>query len=120
MQPHHFIFNRAWYEELGGRQDLENYKEELSKFSASDKADLLAALSIFENRKFEAIRAGVSNRKVAKLLRFYKELDDQVERNIWDRQKLAANGNLGDLGFGAIPEDELVEDAGLELDICMN
>lgn len=118
MQPHHFIFNRAWYEELGGRQDLEDFQEEVRGLTVSDKGDLLAALSVFENRKFEAIRAGISNRKVARLFRFYKGLDDQVERNIWDRQKLSANGEW--TGFNNIPEDELVEDAGLELDICMN
>jgi hypothetical protein len=65
-----------------------------------------------ENSKYEEARKSISNRNVARHFEFYKPLDHAGEREIWDNQK--ASKKL--LETVSVPDDERVEDAGLELD----
>jgi hypothetical protein len=116
--PHHFIFNRTWYEKLGGRGEFEEFSKEFKALGSSDLADLKIALTDFENRKFEAIRAGIGNTKVCRLFRFYKPLTDQEESHIWRQQKNLTSEDL--LTTFQLPDDERVEDAGLELEAVLN
>ena len=115
MRPHKFIFNRVWFEELGGRPEFEEYAAEANSLSPSDKHDLLAALSGFENSKYEVIRQRISNPKVARLFRFYEPLDDPAELEIREKQKAFEDAERRI----RIPDDERVEDAGLELDAVL-
>ena len=111
VRPHKFIFNRVWFEELGGRAEFEEYQSRTRSLSLSDRADLLTALSGFENCKYDAIRKAISNSKVAKVFRFYEPLAPIAEREIWERQKAVKQEKVT-----ILPDDERVEDAGLELD----
>ena len=43
-RPHHMIFNRHWYERHDGRGELNEFQAELSRLSASEKAELLSFL----------------------------------------------------------------------------
>ena len=113
MRPHHFIFNRAWYEEYGGVDEFHEYVSELRMLSAADRADLVATLFTFENRHFEAVRSKISNRAVLKMFRFYQPLNDSQEAEIWAQQKLAERAIQA---VPNLPDDERVEDAGLELE----
>ncbi len=115
MRPHKFIFKRVWFEELGGRPQFEEYLAEAKSMSPSDKSDLLAALSGFENSKYDTIRQGISNSKVARLFRFYEPLDDPAEREIWEKQKEFKDTERRII----VPDDERVEDAGLELETVL-
>ncbi len=110
IRPHKFIFNRVWFEELDGRAEFEEYQAEARSLSALDRADLLAALSYYGNSKYESIRKGISNSKVVKHFRFYLPLHKIVERDIWERQM-----SLQRVKTETVPDDERVEDAGLEL-----
>jgi hypothetical protein len=114
LRPHHFIFNRRWYEEFGGRAEYQEYCSEFRALGSTDRADLITVLAQFENRKFANIKRRIANKKVAKLFRFYKPLTDPEETEIWTRQKELAQQPL------LIPDDERVEDAGLELDAVLN
>src|SRR2546430_3936132 len=38
LRPHHFIFNREWYENLGGKAHFEAYEGELVQLSASQRS----------------------------------------------------------------------------------
>jgi hypothetical protein len=111
MRPHKFIFNRVWFEELGGRAEFEEYETEARSLSPADKADLLAALSTFSRSEFQIARVSISNSKVARHFRFYEPLRASGERDIWERQRA-----LQEARVVALPDDERVEDAGLELD----
>jgi len=111
IRPHKFIFNRVWFEELGGRAEFQEYEAEARSLSPSDKADLLTALSTFANNQFQRDRTNISNAKVATHFRFYEPLDHTSERDIWARQKALQEARVVPL-----PDDERVEDAGLELD----
>jgi hypothetical protein len=53
----------------------------------------------------------ISNSKIARLFRFYEPLRPSGEREIWDKQK-----ELQEARTVTLPDDERVEDAGLELD----
>src|SRR5207302_4318225 len=111
LRPHHFIFNRRWYEEFGGRDGFDEYCSEFRALSESDRVDLVSTLSTFENRRFQSIKRGISNAKVAKLIRFYKPISDSEESEIWKMQRDWIRQPC------VVPDDERVEDAGLELEL---
>jgi hypothetical protein len=110
-RPHKFIFNRVWFEELTGREEFEEYEAEARSLTVSDHSDLLTALSRFEKSDFDAILKSISNRKVARHFRFYQPLDHDGERDIREQQEALQKEKAINL-----PDDERVEDAGLELD----
>jgi hypothetical protein len=39
IRPQHFIFNREWYECLGGRGEFEDYSARLAKLSPSQRTE---------------------------------------------------------------------------------
>jgi hypothetical protein len=115
IKPHKFIFNRDWFEELEGRPELDAYHTEFRRLSPADRADLLQALSGFDTcGRYQAVRANISNTRVASIFRFYQPLDDEEEADMWRRQKELRAAALA--VPVAVPDDQRVEDACLELD----
>jgi hypothetical protein len=110
-RPHRFIFNRAWFEELDGRDELAEFQSEFRNLSPTDRGDLITALSAFEsNTRFEHAKASISNKNVASIFKFYAPLSKEEEAEIWRKQReLRAEAPI-------VPDDERVEDAGLELE----
>lgn len=116
-RPHRFIFNRDWFEELQGKHELEEFQGEFRKLSPSDRDDLLSALSIFEsNTRFDHARSSISNKRVASLFKFYAPLSKDDEAEIWRKQRELRETQARPL----VPDDERVEDAGLELEPVSN
>src|SRR6266566_271905 len=113
MRPHKFIFNRVWYEELGGKPEFQAYDSELNSLSQSERADLMCLLRDFENRKYEFLLGQAPNHKVADVFRFYKPLTDEQEVEIRERQSQVRPMKPKEI---TVPDDERVEDAGLELE----
>ena len=37
VRPHHFIFNRFWYQRYGGRREFEEYQSEFRALAPSDR-----------------------------------------------------------------------------------
>ncbi len=111
LQPHHFTFNREWYETNGGRAEFEEYRRKFSKLSASDRAELLLLLSPTSGREFADLPQRTKNRRIKQVLRFYTPLSEDEESMIWAGQR--ANSQRTD---SAVPEEERVEDAGLSED----
>jgi len=111
LRPHRFIFNREWYERLGGRAEFEEYKAIITKLSASEKSELLSLLSSTDPGRFKKLATLTSNALLKKVFRYYVPLSKEAEALLWTRQKAIsrAKENLP-------PEDELVEDAGLSDD----
>ena len=112
-QPHHFTFNRFWFEFGEGRGELDDYKSAFRKLSETEKEELVHYLSETE-KKYIAIRGleGLSS-TVKAVLPFYKPIDKDEERKIWDAQKERSK-TLVKERFN-IPDDERVEDANLDL-----
>lgn len=113
IRPHKFIFNRNWFEQLAGQEEFEAYTAEASALSPGDKNDLLSVLARYEQSKFDALLSTISNERVARIFRFYKPLGHEAEQEIWDLQKaVRASKSV----IPILPDDERVEDAGLEIE----
>jgi hypothetical protein len=108
LRPHHFIFNREWYESLGGRAEFEEYYARFRRLSLSEKRELLDHLSSTVPKLFHRLPKQTSNASLKRILPFYIPLSKEAEARLWAREKakLAATE-------ATVPEDERVEDAGL-------
>jgi hypothetical protein len=105
LRPHHFIFNRDWYEHLAGKAEFEEFTVAFRQLSTSDKLELLGLLSSVEPRDIGRLPGRASNSRLRSVLEFYKPLAKGAEEKIWTLQK--------DVDHSPMPEDERVEDAGL-------
>lgn len=109
LRPHHFIFNREWYERLGGRAEFEEFTAEFSRLSSTERLELLNLLSSVEPRRIGELAALAQAQKVRTILNFYKPLPKGQEARIWALQRQQDNS--------PVPEDERVEDSGLSDDL---
>jgi hypothetical protein len=105
LRPHHFIFNRDWYERLGGKAEFADFMNEFRRISGSDKTELLALLSSVDPRDISRLPKRTSNSQLRRILHFYEPLPKGEEERIWTLQK--------SIDYAPMPEDERVEDAGL-------
>ena len=111
--PHKFIFNRTWYEELEGKPELEEFGSLHSKLNEAEKAELIGLLSERFPVEYPGAVKATKNSKIAKLIPFYFHLAEREERKIWDYQ--AAHRAIFKRVEITVPDDERVEDAGLEV-----
>jgi hypothetical protein len=112
-RPHHFTFNRVWYEDLDGRGEFDEYPVEMKKLSDSEKAELLMVLSTHEKSEYTKARKMLSNEKLRKIMRYYIPPSLAEERKIWEKQKDRLKAFASEQP--EVPDDERVEDAGLEI-----
>ncbi|BDU70853.1 hypothetical protein [Mesoterricola silvestris] len=119
--PHHFIFNRMWYFKGDGRSEYDEFLAQDARLSDEERSELAGYLCtwLFENDGDRLTRAeirskveGVANPKLQAILSFYIPLEKDVERVIWDKQKELRKLEAPEPAFN-LPEDEVVEDAGL-------
>ena len=108
LRPHHYIFNREWYEQGEGRAEFEEYQRDINKLSETDKRELLAALSSCDPRNYSDLEGSIATVSIKSVLRYHIPLAKADEALIWQAQRAARNSKpLG------LPEDQHVEDAGL-------
>ncbi len=105
LRPHHFIFNRDWYERLDGKAEFDDFTREFGRLSPADRIELVALLSSVEPRNISRLPQQTSNALVRKILHFYKPLAKTEEEKIWAVSRI--------IDYSPMPEDERVEDAGL-------
>lgn len=106
LRPHHFIFNRDWYEQHGGSGEFNAYDAERKKLSDGERRELLHLASSCDPKFFSALPVQASTARLKKILRYYVPLPKEQEAEIWKLQRRAA--------VDVLPEDEHVEDAGLD------
>lgn len=111
IRPHHFIFNREWYDRLGGRAEFDDYNGKLQRLNQPQRVELVRLLSSVGPRDFKALRAKCSDPQVRDILEHYAPMTKDEERKIWQRVK-ATRMREAQL-VAAVPADERVEDAGL-------
>src|SRR6266852_8433292 len=109
LRPHHFIFNREWYESLDGRSEFEEYQSRFARLTSSQKAELLNLLSSCDPRKFIGLPSLTRDPLLRNVLKFYVPISKEEEATIWAKQKAR-------VAESEVPEDERVEDAGLNED----
>lgn len=111
LRPQHFIFNREWYEKHGGKAEYEEFKVAFQRLSASQRAEMLNLLSCGP-REFFKLPELTKDTQIKGILPFYAPLSKGAEAAIWAKQK-----RITRLKAIEVPEDELVEDAGLSDDV---
>lgn len=112
LMPHDFIFNRDWYERFDPEERLGEYRAEFAKLDASERAELIQLLSSCDPREFTMLADRATTAGLKRTLRFYVPLPKEELLAIWAKQKQLTRGEAtADMG---LPEDERVEDAGLD------
>ena len=108
--PHHFIFNREWYENYGGRSELELFKTQYKKLSAIDKNELIEVLSSGPPSSWEKSFKSMNNGKLKSISEHYLPPTNESLREIWDSMKTEKGFSPDEL----VAAEERVEDAGLD------
>ena len=112
MMPHHFIFNRDWYERFGGKPEFEDFQSQFAKLNESEVDELRELLSSTDPRGFAELERRTSSHRLQQVLAFYVPPAKEDLFALWAKRKALAAGEMtADMG---VPEDERVEDAGLE------
>ena len=112
-RPHHFIFNRQWYEQHGGKAEFENYQSKFSNLSENDRNQLFELLSSGPPSTWVKAFKTLPSGNFKDILNHYLPLSQDKDRRIWDSMKQLSSVCADTL----IPNDERVEDAGLEVAI---
>jgi hypothetical protein len=112
MMPHDFIFNRDWYDRFGGQEEFEEFRRREARLDAYDRAELMTLLSSTDPRNFVGLAEQATTSAVKAILPFYIPKPKDELFDIWARQKTLTAGEL--TADQTLPEDERVEDAGLD------
>jgi hypothetical protein len=110
-RPEKFIFNRAYFEELEGKPELDEFKAEFGKLSPSDRRELVTLLSSAKPSQFKTLAGRTENSAVQSILHWYEPLKESKERAIWRKAKKVRE--KARMAQPELPLDEVVEDAGL-------
>ena len=113
MRPHHYIFNRDWYEIYDGRAAYGEFQYEFRKLNAAEKMELLGLIASVDPHDLRRQIQFANSKKVKTIMRHYIPLPKHEEAEIWARQR--AMQKLADQSI-IVPDDERVEDAGLYYD----
>ena len=113
LRPHHFIFNRVWYDELDGRAEFDEYLAEMRTLSDSEKEELVVTLSMNDKREYASAKKFLSSAKLRSIMNYYLPISRPEEQRIWKKQKVRLKARA--LEQINVPDDERVEDAGLEI-----
>jgi hypothetical protein len=108
LRPHHYIFNREWYEHLGGQAEFNEYQSAFAKLGQTQRTELVELLSSCNPRNIKHLGSLTTDSQNKRILQHYVPLSKVREAEIWAKQKAVAH----QAAF-LIPEDERVEDAGL-------
>lgn len=107
-RPHHFVFNRFWYEMYDGRSELDEFQAQYGKLSDSQRVELMSFLCSRDAGQIESSKEEISDKQVRRVAGFYIPMPKSEEEKIWIAQRELRESNMA--GY-LVPEDELVEDA---------
>ncbi len=109
-RPHHYIFNRDWYEIYEGRAEFEDFQKASEKLSPSETAELRFLLHDSEPSDIAGRRRKAVSPRVRSIMQHYLPLPKETEAALWQRQKELKKATDPSV---IVPDDERVEDAGL-------
>ena len=112
-RPHHFIFNRDWYEQLDGREELAQFQDLYSRLNEAERLELLEKLSGSMPSEYVDLPQSASSRNLKKILHHYVPLARTEEREIWNEVSRRKAELAEKEGEATMAEEERVEDAGL-------
>jgi len=110
IRPHHFIFNRDWFEEEGGKAEFREYLREFGKLSHAERDELLGLIANVEPREMHTRIGLATTGRVKSIMRHYLPLPKNREAEIWAlRREMKRQDDPSII----VPDEERVEDAGL-------
>ncbi|WP_314372305.1 radical SAM protein [Sphingomonas paucimobilis] len=110
MMPHDMIFNRDWYDKLDGRPEYDQYIAEANRLSPERRHELKTLLSSCDPRHYHTLPDMTDDAGIRSILQFYMPRPKDELKTIWRKQaEWSAVAHALN-----VPEDERVEDAGLE------
>jgi hypothetical protein len=110
LRPHHYIFNRYWYEQYDGRPEFEEFQAAMKALSEDERTELLGYLCTRDKNDYASDLNELGRRKLRDAARFFVPMSKADEARIWEAQK---RRRVEDINAYLVPEDERVEDAGL-------
>ncbi len=110
LRPHHYIFNRNWYEQYDGRPEFESYQSTMQDLTVRDREQLTEYLSTRDKNAYADDLHLLPKGKLRDAARFFVPIPHREEALIWEEQKKRRDGEVDSC---LVPEDELVEDAAL-------
>ncbi len=110
--PHDFIFNRDWYDQHGGMAEYDEFQSDYRRLTPEERHELLALLSSCDPRDFGRLGAHTTSLNIKRVLPYYQQRPKDELTAIWAARKAHLSKPI-DLG---LPDDERVEDAGLDYD----
>ncbi len=111
IRPHRMIFNRVYFEEGGGKAEFEQYSRDAARLSASERAELLGLLALGDPAEYQEYARALGGSAVARVLEHYLPLSRAEEHDLWARARAEREAELA--RAERVPEEALVEDAGL-------
>jgi hypothetical protein len=110
LRPHHFIFNRDWYEIHQGRAQFDDYRREFGKLSAVERNELLGLIARVDPSELHGQLRLATTSRVKSIMRHYLPIAKEEEAEIWARQRAMKHQDDQTI---IVPDEERVEDAGL-------
>jgi len=110
IRPHHYLFNREYYENYDPFGKLPEYLEQFKKLKPTDKNQLLEILSSSTPQGWYEASKQIKSKKIYNIFQHYLPLDKKNEAQIWEQMK--NKRYLPDVSDD-VPDDERVEDADL-------
>lgn len=108
MLPHDFIFNRDYYERFEGKAEYDEFTSVARQLKDDEQNELLQLLSSCDPRHFPGLTRQTTNSTLKSILPFYIPRPKEQMAALW---KSRAQGSLL---ADDVPDDERVEDAGLD------
>ncbi len=109
FKPHHYIFNRFWYEHFDGKAEHEAFKISFGSLSTDEKSELLQFLCTRSSNRYKEDLSMLSLGRLRDAASYFVPITNEQEQKIWGQRKdlnILINPKL-------VPEDERIEDAAL-------
>lgn len=110
LRPHHYIFNRFWYEQYDGRAEFDSFQNAIAALSSDERTELIEYLCSRDKNEYVHDLNTLAVGKLRDAARYFVPMSKSDEAKIWSAQKLR---RVEDINSYLVPEDERVEDAGL-------
>ena len=110
FRPHHYIFNRYWYERFDGRAEFDSFQAAMQSLSIDERTGLLEYLCGRDKSRYAHDLGSLSSSRLREAAQYYVPMSKVDEARVWEAQR---GRRVEDINAYLVPEDERVEDAGL-------
>ena len=110
LRPHHYIFNRFWYEQFDGCAEFDSFQSAMQALTAGEREELIQYLCARERNDYAAALHLLPKGALRDAAGYFVPIPKSEEAQIWEEQK---KRRVEDINAYLVPEDERVEDAAL-------